>query len=238
MHLDKTALAVFAHPDDESFLMGGTIALLGINKARVFVVCATRGEKGRLNLNQPLSDKELANLRERELKNALAVLGAQDAIMLGYPDGRLDASHEEILKRLLEIINLTKPFTVVTFGPDGITGHRDHITIGKAATEAFRLARAKPGGPAELYWIAFPKKRLDILRKSMESYPRTFGHYLNISFDNFEEQGLEHIDISGVIELKKRAIMAYKSQNPRRLIDLEKAIPDLFRNEYFYKYSA
>lgn len=135
-----TTLSIWAHPDDETYLSGGLMAALRDHGQAVVCVTATRGEQG--------SDRdaaETARLRSNELGRALAVLGVTEHRWLDLPDGELEAvAAEEIVERICALITATAPQTVVTFGPDGITGHADHRTVSRWTTEAFRRAAA-PG---------------------------------------------------------------------------------------------
>jgi N-acetyl-1-D-myo-inositol-2-amino-2-deoxy-alpha-D-glucopyranoside deacetylase len=115
-------VGVFAHPDDESLLAGGTLAAFAADGAAVTVVCATRGE-----LEAP------GAVREAELRSACAELGVSDVVVLGYPDGELDdaADLAERLRPLLEDADV-----VVTFGADGLYWHPDHLAVHYAVKAA------------------------------------------------------------------------------------------------------
>src|SRR3954463_15441246 len=86
---NQTILAVFAHPDDEAFLVGGTLAHYARQGVRVELVCLTRGEKGSLQKLQRGEEKNLARLRQAELEKCCAVLGAQLLPGQLFPDGHL-----------------------------------------------------------------------------------------------------------------------------------------------------
>lgn len=130
----KTLLVVIAHPDDESFPMGGTLAKYAAEDVRVVLVSATRGEAGIPGLNAV----ETAHLREAELSSAALALGVSRLEFLGYLDGEFDrADEEEVVGKLLEIIQQEKPDTLLTFGADGISGHPDHVAVHRFTTTAF-----------------------------------------------------------------------------------------------------
>ena len=134
-------LAVFAHPDDETFRCGGTLALLAQHGVRVQVLTATRGQAGSRG-NPPLcSPEELPAVRENELRCACAALGIQPPILLDYQDGQLSkADPERIVSEILEVVREVRSQMMMTYGPDGVSGHPDHVAIGRFATEAFRRA--------------------------------------------------------------------------------------------------
>lgn len=143
--MQDTLLAVFAHPDDESLLAGGTLARAAAEGWQTALLCATRGEWG------PISDYELADyenlgeVRERELRAACEVLGIGWLRFLDLADGSLAAllgTEEETpaLEKMVRAIRELRPRIVITFGPDGLYGHADHIAIGQLTTTACALA--------------------------------------------------------------------------------------------------
>src|ERR1051325_7307780 len=135
--LTKPLLAIFAHPDDETFGVGGLLALAHKSGARVGVFCATRGEKGKLHLKEAISEEKLGELRADELRAAAKIFGAERVEILNYPDGGLEGVPEEdIVEKILDAIKEFGPYTIVTFGPDGGTSHRDHVAIHKFTEEA------------------------------------------------------------------------------------------------------
>lgn len=143
----RTLLVVLAHPDDESFPMGGTLAKYAASGARVILVCATQGEAG----IPGLTPTETAWVRTRELRAAAAALGLADVRFLGYRDGELAAADPiAVMAQLVAILRTERPQVVITFGPDGISGHPDHVSIHRFTTTAFDQA----GLPARLYYLA------------------------------------------------------------------------------------
>ena len=143
-----TLLGVWAHPDDEIYLSAGLMAATRAAGHRVVVATATRGEHG---TDDPLEwpPARLAALREQETAEALAALGVTEHRWLGYVDGGLPQvsprTGVDVVTRLLEEI---RPDTVVTFGPDGMTGHADHRTISAWVTAAWQRA----GRPCRLWY--------------------------------------------------------------------------------------
>ena len=133
-------VAVWAHPDDETYLCGATMAALRDAGHRVVCVTATRGELG-----GQADPAELASLRTAELERALAVLGVDEHIWLDLPDGSLaSVPPERPVACLTSLLGEVRPRTVLTFGPDGLTGHPDHVTVGRWTRAAFESA-AVPG---------------------------------------------------------------------------------------------
>lgn len=129
-------LAVWSHPDDESLLAGGLLAEVAHRGGRVVNVTATSGEHGTAD---PIADAPapLAARREGELAAALAVLGADPAIRLGFGDGTCDRVPDALGARAVgSVIDEVEPDVVVTFGPDGVTGHPDHQAVGRWTRDA------------------------------------------------------------------------------------------------------
>ena len=216
-------LAIFAHPDDESFLAGGTLALAA-KRTDVKVVIATPGQKGRSHIDYEISDKNLGDLRRRETGEAMKALGVEDYAILDYEDGALDRTDEkEIAERLAAIMKDFNPASVLTFGPDGITGHRDHIAIGRFATKA-----AKACG-VQVYWLARPRSQQNLVKSS----ERTKKHYSEIPPVPYDESELICIDVSGALEAKKKAIASHASQGAERYLAPEAG--KLIRYEYYCK---
>lgn len=139
-----TTVAVWAHPDDETYLAGGLLAALRDAGRRVVCVTATRGESADAAAG-PRQRRELARLRTVELTAALDVLGIEEHRWLGYPDGGCAAADQDLATdRILQVISEVRPDTVVTFGPDGFTGHPDHIAVGGWADRAVAAAGHRP----------------------------------------------------------------------------------------------
>jgi LmbE family N-acetylglucosaminyl deacetylase len=157
-------LAVFAHPDDEAYRPGGTLALLSRRGVRVHLLTATRGQAGSCGDPPLCAPEELPAVRERELRCACAALGIEPPRLLDYEDGHLSqADPEEIIAQILGTVDEVRPQVMLTFGPDGLSGHPDHIAIGQCAAEAFRRADEV----AALYTVAIPHsvtERLDMPR--------------------------------------------------------------------------
>jgi LmbE family N-acetylglucosaminyl deacetylase len=140
-------LGVFAHPDDEVFCAGGTLAKYVSLGSEAMVVSATRGQAGQIRDAGAATRRTLGQVRERELQQACSILGVQHALCLDYSDGELAGVDRGALSEdVLRIARDFRPDVVITFGPEGAYGHPDHMAISEATTEAFR--RARVDGPA------------------------------------------------------------------------------------------
>lgn len=143
-----TILGVWAHPDDECYLMAGLTVLARRAGNRVACVTATKGELGTPDPETWPPDR-LARLREWELRAALSILDMSEHHWLGYADGgcaRVGAT--EAIEAIGRIMDAVSPNTIVTFGPDGMTGHSDHLTV----CEWTAAARARYAPDARLLY--------------------------------------------------------------------------------------
>jgi LmbE family N-acetylglucosaminyl deacetylase len=157
---EKRLLAVFAHPDDETFRPGGTLALLARRGVRVQVLTATRGQAGSRRDPPLCLPAELPSVRERELRCACVALGIELPILLDYQEGQLsNIAPSEIVADILDVVCQVHPQIILTFGPDGISGHPDHVVIGQCAAEAFHRAEDAHA----LYTLAVPQSLVKAL---------------------------------------------------------------------------
>lgn len=163
-------LGVFAHPDDETFCMGGTVAKLVASGAEAMIVSFTQGEAGQIRDSKTATRNTLGKIRTQELKKACQLLGVQHVSCLDYGDGKLkDIEFITLVEKTTQIIREFKPDIVATFDDDGAYGHPDHITISRATTAAFPLAGDEtqfpnqistgltPHQPFSLYHAHFPR---------------------------------------------------------------------------------
>ncbi|MBP9675674.1 MAG: PIG-L family deacetylase, partial [Anaerolineaceae bacterium] len=149
----KVLLAVLAHPDDETFGTGGSLAHYAKQGVEVHLVCATRGEVGEVDSELMGEFKSIGELRENELRCAAGYLGLAGVHFLGYRDsgmaGSPDNHHpqalaaadiDKVMADVVHYIRLLKPQVVITFDPIGGYMHPDHIAIHKATDKAFYAA--------------------------------------------------------------------------------------------------
>jgi len=154
----QALLAVFAHPDDEAFRCGGTLALLAARGVRVQVLTATRGQAGSCG-NPPLCNpEELPLVREHELRCACATLGIEPPILLDYLDGELAVLDEdEAAGQIVAAMQQFQPDVLLTWPPDGLSGHPDHCAVSRWTSQAFaRATDLGAAAPVALYHLAVP----------------------------------------------------------------------------------
>jgi len=194
-----TLLAVFAHPDDEAFRCSGTLALLAQWGVRVQLLTATRGQAGSCG-DPPLCLPEgLGAVRERELRCSCAALGIAPPILLEYRDGTLaHVDEEEAATHVLAAIQAFQPQALLTWPPDGLSGHPDHVAVSRWTRLALERAELRSGRPA-LYHLVLPLSVAQTLQMvHLHAIP--------------DEQVTLTVDVSSVWEQKLAAIACHRTQ--------------------------
>lgn len=203
-----TILGVWAHPDDETYLSAGIMADAVRQGRRVVCVTATRGEEGSFDEDR-WPTATMGTVREAELERSLEILGVAEHTWLDYHDGTCaDVDPAEGVARVREVMADVQPRTVLTFGPDGMTGHDDHKSVCAWTTAAF--GEVAPPGARLCYATTTPAWKLewgpvfDRVNVFMEpgTPPVTPADEMEISYDLPSE----------MLELKLRAIEAHESQ--------------------------
>ena len=133
--LGKKLLFVTAHPDDESYTAAGTMLKNHDAGGITYVACATYGEKGKSHLKKEMTPHQLKQLRKKELIAASKYLKVSDLLMAGLPDAGMGAKANQaaFFKKLIPFAAKHRPDFIISFGEDGISGHIDHISVGKVA---------------------------------------------------------------------------------------------------------
>lgn len=234
-----TLLAVLAHPDDETFGMGGTLALYAGQGHAVYLVCATRGEVGTVDSEFLRGGRSIAELREAELRCAAEHLGLKGVYFLDYRDsgmpGSPDNKHpdaqvahpiDEVAGRIVKHIRVLKPDVVITFDPMGGYLHPDHIHVHQATVLAFEKAgdaafhpeAGAPFTPKALYYQVFQRRLFKLATRIMPAFgmnPRKFGRNKDIDLLALTEYDFPthaRIDIRAVLEAKEAATHCHASQ--------------------------
>ncbi len=152
-------LGVFAHPDDETVCAGGTLARYAAAGCEVSVVSLTRGGAGQIRDAAVATRATLPAVRERELEAAGRELGLTGVRCLDHPDGALaDVDPRVLVDLAAGLVREAAPDVVITFGPDGFSGHPDHVAVGAAVTTACHELRATT--PVRLFHCHLPRSRM------------------------------------------------------------------------------
>jgi LmbE family N-acetylglucosaminyl deacetylase len=203
-----TVLGVWAHPDDDIYLSSGLMAVAAKAGERVVDVTATRGEGGSMD-EERWPPERMGEVRERELLRSLEILGVSEHRFLDGPvDVDMDSHLDEAgASQVIEIVREIRPDTILTFGPDGMTGHVAHMDVSRWATEAFRTDA--PEG-ARLYYATYPPSWVEEWVPKLASFdifrpgtpPVTARDELGIDFPLPED----------LAKLKIEALAAHESQ--------------------------
>ena len=218
-----TLLAVFAHPDDEAFGTGGTLARYAAEGVDVYLVTATRGEAGQIALPELATPASLPAVRERELRCACQTYGIHPPIFLDYVDGQLTIVNQgQAVGKLVKIIRQLRPQVLLTFGPEGIYGHYDHLAVHRWATIAYDLAAdpdcfperdaCQPHQISKLYYRVMPQEMLDGWNPEgrpaavmMDGVPFPF-----VGYPDSEITAI--IDVGDFVEPKRQGILCHATQ--------------------------
>jgi len=254
-------LAIFAHPDDEAFGTGGTLAHYAAEGANVYLVCATRGEAGEIADPSYATPETLGQVREAELRCAAETVGIKEVVFLGYRDSGMSGSPEnadprafinapasDVVPQLAGIMRRIRPQVVITFEPNGGYGHPDHIAIYRHTVAAFHAA-ADPAfhpeqGPAwradRLFYTAIPRSFFLDMRDEMAARGMDTSE-----FARFEEGGgggwpdeavNATINVAGSVEAKWEALHCHRTQfGPGNLFRRlpEDLVKRMMSREYF-----
>ena len=220
----KRILSVLAHPDDESFGMGGTLALYSSQGVEVYLICATRGEVGEVEPEFLEGYSSKGELRESELRCAAEKLGIKEVMFLYYRDsgmqGSLENQHpealaaqkiDEVAAKITTIIRRIKPQIVLTFDPVGGYHHPDHIATHDATILAFNAASSKDFSdgeeifqPEKLYFHIFPKGFIRFMVNLLKLFRVDVNH-----FGRNKDIDLEML--AGDKDYPRHAIINYKN---------------------------
>ncbi len=236
----RTLCFIGAHPDDETFGLGSTLAHYSTAGVKVYYICATRGEAGMNNLNQLREFESLGELRSDELGCAAKILGLAGVVHLGYRDsgmpGTDDNKHpealaaapiDEVSECIVKVIRNLKPDVVITHDPIGGYRHPDHIAVHNATVKAFEIA-ADPSKypeagsafqPQKLYFHVFSRKLLKVAVKLMRLFgqdPHHFGQNKDVDLASLAEVDFPiHAVIrptTAAIRIRNEAMRCYASQ--------------------------
>lgn len=210
--MKKRLLFLLAHPDDETFGPGGTIARYAGEGADVFLVTATRGEAGMVG-DPPVADRErLGEVRAAELLGAAEILGVRNVAFLGFGDGRLAATPRElVVEKAVAEIRRTRPHVLVGFGPEGVSRHPDHVVMSLVASEAFDAAADPSRFPGQLAngispWAPAKLYRFEVAQDIFDRWGVPFAGVPRDTLTTF-------VDTSAYVDRKIEAFRVHRSQS-------------------------
>ena len=232
----KRILSVLAHPDDEAFGMGGTLALYAMRGVEVYLACATLGEAGDIPPDFLQSHSSSAALRESELDCSANVLALKQVFKLGFRDSGMEGSPdnhhpdalvarpmEEVVERIAAVMRQVRPQVVLTFDPVGGYFHPDHIRVHQATVLAFDRVRQElkatdPQALSRLYYHTMPKSSAKIAvfwMRLLGKDPRKIGRNKDIDLVQIASQSFPvHVTINyrQVLEQREQAAACHASQ--------------------------
>jgi len=227
MKQQKTMIFFGAHPDDETFGMGSTLAQYVNAGVRVYYVCATRGEAGTVEPEFMQGFASIADLRTNEMKCAAQILGLAGVIYLGYRDSGMSGSPDnknpeslamapvdEVAALMVRIIRELKPDVVITHDAGGGYGHPDHIAVHIATLKAFYAAgdlqqyptAGEAFQPLKLYFGVRPHGFMKIMVKIMPLFglnPHQFGRNKDIDLTRMIDV---NYPVNAEIRLKQQSV--------------------------------
>jgi LmbE family N-acetylglucosaminyl deacetylase len=227
-HGRKVILGVFAHPDDESFGPGGTLARYAGSGCDVHIIIATDGIAGSVEKTHQAKEHEsLAQVRSAELANAAVALGVASVWSLPYrdsgmrgsadnahPDALINAPIATLVGEMVDAMQRLQPDVVITHDPFGGYGHPDHIRVCEAVSAAFYSVR----GPQKLYYTAFDKRWLKVMVRLMPLWgadPTAIGRNKDIDLveiSRWHTPVHTSVDIRDWLDVKEAASRAHTSQ--------------------------
>ena len=257
-------MAIYAHPDDETFGVGGTMAHYAGRGIPVTMICATRGEVGEIAKGSDATPETLGAYREQELRDAMAILGVLDVRFLEFRDSGMagtpenadpralhNASAEQVVAPLVAAIRERRPEVICTWDESGGYGHPDHVAVHHHATAAFHAAAdpsrfpdaGAPWATPRLFYTAFPMEEFAKIMEAM----REHGIEAPGFSDSDGESNISElprvepnciIDVSDYFDEKMRAMLSHSTQITPD--DPFMRLPDdlkrsFFGHEYFHR---
>ncbi|MGI8419298.1 MAG: PIG-L deacetylase family protein [Candidatus Levyibacteriota bacterium] len=191
----KPVVAVFAHPDDEAFFTGGTLATFA-KERDVYTICVTAGDAG---LNSSDKTGSLAEIRKEELLQSGKILGIKQTFFLDYKDGTLsNGLYHEVADKIQKILEDIQPEILITFELRGISGHLDHIAVSMITSYVFeRMAQIK-----ELWYFANTKGPHSVRKDYFIFWPPAYD----------KSEISKTIDVNPVWDQKVEAMKQHVSQ--------------------------
>ena len=225
MSTAQRLVVIFAHPDDESFGFGGLLSAFADAGYETTYVVGTRGEAGEILVPNLATRENLGEVREKELRAALKILGVGEVRFLGFRDSGMDGTPENddprafinqdvdsVASTVADIIIEKRPTVVLTYGPDGIYGHPDHLMAHKVGTAAVLVAGERGWQTPHLYYSAASQERIKRLASIPNSPLANTPAEVLRTFGTPSDQITTWMDIRAYQDRKLAALRAHRSQ--------------------------
>lgn len=222
-----TLLVALAHPDDETFGVGGVMSRAVDEGHRVVILCATRGEAGEIADAALATRENLGEVREGELRAAARAFGVKDVRLLAYRDSGMAGAAENgdpralanadaatVCGQVLAVMRETAPDVVVTFDPGGVYGHPDHMAMHRHVTAAFdEYARAGSLAAPRLYYIAIPKSMIRMMIEAADASGQQWGFGTEEDLERApDDEDVIFVDVTRWLDRKRTAVAAHATQ--------------------------
>ena len=223
-----SVIAVFAHPDDEGFGCGGTLAALVAGGHRITLVCATNGDVGEISDPDLATPETLWQVRQGELRDAMDVTGIEDVRFLNYrdsgmpgwedndhPNSLFQAPEEQVVGQVAAVIREIRPDIVITHDPSGGYGHPDHVTICQRTVSAVERCRndVKP----LLYYVCFPRSFFQRMWNKMAELDLRppFSADDTEALGTPDDEVTTVLNVAGFVAVKKESLERHRTQIER-----------------------
>ena len=225
-----TILCVGAHPDDETWIAGGILATAAKNGQKVVVITATKGEAGTTDQTR-WPQHQLGNIRAQELHESLRILGVKKHGMLECLDGECDqADEQDMALQLAVVMHRERPDTILTFGPEGLTGHSDHAAVSRWCSKALQLVDGSP----KIYHAIHTSEWYERVGRHMDAKANVFFNIQEPPFADEEDLAISFKLPAEISGKKLRALQAQPSQMESLLAKVEDGkLPAALAEEYF-----
>jgi N-acetyl-1-D-myo-inositol-2-amino-2-deoxy-alpha-D-glucopyranoside deacetylase len=258
--MTHSLFAVFAHPDDEAFATGATLAHYAAHGTQATLVCTTNGDVGEIADPALATPDTLWQVRQDELRCASGLLGVHDLVFLNYRDSGMagtpenddprafaNAPAEEVVGRLVGLIRRRQPQVVVTFDPSGGYGHPDHLAAHRHTVAAFHAAgdpaqypaAGQPWPPARLFYAVTPRSFWQQMVEQMKAAGEDVSGWERDPEEAWgwpDEQVTVALTLPDTVEAKLAALACHATQfgpdNPFRKLP-EQTVRELMSHEYF-----
>lgn len=253
----RSLLAIFAHPDDESYTTAGTLATYAAQGVEVHLISATKGEAGTISDPKLAYRDVLGAVREEELRQSCRTMGIHQPHFLGYRDSGMAGSSDnrdphclnmarpnEVIEKVVYLIRLLRPDVIVTHDQEDVYGHPDHVAMSRYAEAAFEAAGdpekypdqlnrgIEPYSPRRLFYVAIPISRILALAKTIPDEDQPEDEPLDPEeIGTKDEDVTVVVDIGPMYETKLEVVACHRTQH--KPTDFFSRLPEDIRREVF-----